>query len=117
MKLSLTVGLESVAVETILLPTPTAPAGVKVTVLEPAVKSASVYLGARFAGERPLAARNLAAALNCRGGPGIVLASLAYDAGIVNGAFYGMLVLLAVITSIAAGSWLESVVRGGGPLR
>jgi len=82
-----------------------------------AVKSASVYLGARFAGERPVAARNLAAALNCRGGPGIVLASLAYDAGIVNGAFYGMLVLLAVTTSIAAGSWLESVVRGGGALR
>ena len=47
-----------------------------------ALKSASVYVGARWAGERPVGARNLAAALNCRGGPGIVLASLAYDAGI-----------------------------------
>ena len=82
-----------------------------------ALKSASVYLGARLAGERPVGARNLAAALNCRGGPGIVLASLAFDAGIVNGAFYAMLVLLAMITSIAAGSWLETVVRRGGALR
>ena len=82
-----------------------------------ALKSASVYVGARWAGERPVGARNLAAALNCRGGPGIVLASLAYDAGIVNGAFYAMLVLLAVVTSIAAGSWLEAVVRRGSALR
>ena len=81
------------------------------------LKSASVYVGARWAGERPVGARNLAVALNCRGGPGIVLASLAYDAGIVTSAFYAMLVLLAVVTSIAAGSWLEVVVRRGGPLR
>ena len=82
-----------------------------------ALKSASVYVGARWAGERPVGARNLAAALNCRGGPGIVLASLAFDAGIVNSALYAMLVLLAVVTSIAAGSWLEAVVRRGGALR
>jgi Kef-type K+ transport system membrane component KefB len=44
------------------------------------VKAASVYAGARLAGERPTGARNLAAALNCRGGPGIVLASVAFDA-------------------------------------
>ena len=82
-----------------------------------ALKSASVYVGARWAGERPVGARNLAVALNCRGGPGIVLASLAYDAGIVTSAFYAMLVLLAVVTSIGAGSWLEAVVRRGGALR
>ncbi len=82
-----------------------------------ALKSASVYVGARLAGERPVGARNLAAALNCRGGPGIVLASLAFDAGIVNGEFYAMLVLLAMVTSIGAGSWLEAVVRRGGALR
>jgi len=56
-------------------------------------------------------------ALNCRGGPGIVLASVTFDAGIINSGFYAMLVLLALVTSIAAGSWLETVVRRGGSLR
>ena len=59
-------------------------------------------------------ALNLAAALNARGGPGIVLASVAYEAHIINENFFAMLVLLAIVTSLLAGSWLGSVVRGGG---
>ena len=47
-------------------------------------------------------------ATNARGGPGIVLASVAYDAGIINAAFYTTLVLVAVLTSQAAGAWLDS---------
>jgi len=80
-------------------------------------KAGSVYAGARLAGESSNGARNLAVALNCRGGPGIVLASVTFDAGIINAGFYAMLVLLALVTSIAAGSWLETVVRRGGSLR
>ena len=41
-----------------------------------AAKYASVWVGARLAGESAAGSRNLAAALNARGGPGIVLASL-----------------------------------------
>ncbi len=80
-------------------------------------KSASVYLGARAAGESPPASTNLAIALNARGGPGIVLASVALDAAIISQTFYSTLVLLAIITSLAAGSWLEWAVRTGRPLR
>jgi Kef-type K+ transport system membrane component KefB len=40
-------------------------------------KGYSVYVGARLAGEAPTTSRNLAVALNARGGPGIVLASVA----------------------------------------
>jgi len=80
-------------------------------------KAGSVYIGARVMGERPAGARNLAAALNCRGGPGIVLASVTYDAGIINESFFAMLIMLALLTSVAAGFWLEVVVRRGAPLR
>jgi hypothetical protein len=43
------------------------------------------------------------------GGPGIVLASTAYAAGIINQSFFVSLVMLSIITSLAAGSWLERV--------
>jgi Kef-type K+ transport system membrane component KefB len=82
-----------------------------------AAKLLSVYLGSRMAGERPFAARNLAVALNARGGPAIVLASVSLDAGIIGEEFYSALVLLAIVTSLAAGSWLERVVRRGARLR
>lgn len=80
------------------------------------IKLLSVGLGARLAGFRRLDIINLAVATNARGGPGIVLASVAFDAGIVNAAGYTTLVLLAVLTSQAAGAWLEHVLRKGWPL-
>ena len=80
------------------------------------IKLVSVSLGARLAGFRGLDNVNLAIATNARGGPGIVLASVAYDAGIINPAFFTTLVLAAVITSQAAGAWLEYVLRRGWPL-
>jgi len=52
-------------------------------------------------------------ALNARGGPGIVLASVAFDAGIIGPAFYTILVLLALVTSVLAGSWLEAALCRG----
>jgi Kef-type K+ transport system membrane component KefB len=82
-----------------------------------AAKGASVYVGARAAGDGHIAARNLAVVLNARGGPGIVLASVARDAGIINDEFYSSLVMLAIATSLAAGAWLERLVRAGSPLR
>jgi Kef-type K+ transport system membrane component KefB len=80
------------------------------------LKLTAVSLGARLAGFRGLDVVNLAVATNARGGPGIVLASVAYQAGIVSAAFYTTLVLVAVLTSQAAGAWLEYVIRRGRPL-
>jgi Kef-type K+ transport system membrane component KefB len=80
------------------------------------LKLISVALGARLAGFRGLDVVNLAVATNARGGPGIVLASVAYEAGIISAAFYTTLVLVAVLTSQAAGAWLEFVLRRGWPL-
>jgi hypothetical protein len=45
-----------------------------------------------------------------------VLASVAFDAGIINASFYTTLVLAAVITSQFAGAWLDYVVHRGWPL-
>lgn len=79
-------------------------------------KSLSVYAGARCAGENRQGSWNLAVAMNARGGPGIVLASVAYDAKVIGESFYVILVMLAIVTSLLAGSWLERVVRWGKPL-
>jgi hypothetical protein len=59
---------------------------------------------------------NLAITTNARGGPGIVLASVAFDAGIISPKFYTTLVLAAVLTSQMAGAWLDYVLRRGWPL-
>jgi Kef-type K+ transport system membrane component KefB len=76
----------------------------------------TVGLGARAGGFRGLAIFNIAITENARGGPGIVLASVAYDAHIINGAFFTTLVLTAVLTSQACGWWLGYVLRKGWPL-
>ena len=76
----------------------------------------SVGLAARLAGFRGLDVLNLAITTNARGGPGIVLASVAYDGGIISPAFYTTLVLTAIFTSQAAGLWLRYVLGKGWPL-
>ncbi len=80
------------------------------------VKLFSAGLGARLAGFRTGDALNLAMTLNARGGPGIVLASVAFDAGIINARFYTAMVLVAILTSQAAGTWLAYLLRKGRPL-
>jgi Kef-type K+ transport system membrane component KefB len=85
-------------------------------VLSSVVKLASAGLGARLAGFGIADSVNLATALNARGGPGIVLASVAFDAGIINAVFYTTLVLVAILTSQAAGAWLAYILRKGRPL-
>jgi Kef-type K+ transport system membrane component KefB len=80
------------------------------------VKMLSVGLAGRLAGFRGLDLLNLAVTTNARGGPGIVLASVAFDAGIISSRFYTTLVVAAVLTSQFAGAWLEFVLRKGWPL-
>jgi Kef-type K+ transport system membrane component KefB len=76
----------------------------------------SAGLAARLGGFRGLDVFNIAIATNARGGPGIVLASVAYDAGIINAAFYTTLVITAVVTSQMAGAWLRFVLSKSWPL-
>jgi Kef-type K+ transport system membrane component KefB len=75
-----------------------------------------VGLGAKLAGMNRLDTVNLAITQNARGGPGIVMASVAFDAGIINAPFFTTLVLTAVLTSQACGFWLDHVLRKGWPL-
>jgi K+:H+ antiporter len=73
-------------------------------------KAGSVYAGARVAGEPAHSALNLAVAMNARGGPGIVLASTAFAAGIIDARLYTTFVMLAVVTSLIAGTWLQRTI-------
>jgi Kef-type K+ transport system membrane component KefB len=81
-----------------------------------AIKILSVSVAGRLAGFRGLDLINLAITTNARGGPGIVLASVAFDAGIISPAFFTTLVVAAIVTSQAAGAWLDYVLRKGWPL-
>jgi Kef-type K+ transport system membrane component KefB len=76
----------------------------------------SSALAARTGGFRGLDVVNIALTTNARGGPGIVLASVAYDAGMINAAFYTALVITAVVTSQVCGVWLRFVLSRGWPL-
>ena len=76
----------------------------------------SVGLAAKLAGFRGLDIINLAIVSNARGGPGIVLASIAFDAGLISGALCTTLVISALFTSQMAGWWLRFVLRRGWPL-
>jgi Kef-type K+ transport system membrane component KefB len=76
------------------------------------VKSFSVWLGARLAGESRSSSVNLAVAMNARGGPGIVLATVTFSAGIINESFFVSLVLLSIVTSQIAGFWLDRTFAG-----
>src|SRR5467141_2205800 len=67
----------------------------------------------RLTKQKRLASLNLAIALNARGGPGIVLATVAFDLGLISETFFVALVLTAIITSLVAGFWLRYVKKRG----
>lgn len=81
-----------------------------------AIAIATKSLAARLGGFRGLDIANISITTNARGGPGIVLASIAYDAHLINAAFYTALVITAVVTSQACGVWLRYVLAKGLPL-
>jgi len=63
-----------------------------------------------------LSSFNIAVAMNARGGPGIVLATVAFDLGIINQTLFVTFILLALVTSLMAGSWFKYVISKGWPL-
>jgi len=63
-----------------------------------------------------LSSANLAIGLNARGGPGIVLATVAFSAGLISEPFFVALVLIAIVTSLLTGYWLRYMMTRGLPL-
>jgi hypothetical protein len=51
--------------------------------------------------------------MNTRGGPGIVLASVALAFNIISEPFFVALVLASIVTSLFSGIWLRLMVRRG----
>ncbi len=76
-------------------------------VLSSFVKIACVAGAARAAGADGARGLDFGMAMNARGGPGIVLASVAHAAGIVDATLFVAFVLASILTSLAAGSWLR----------
>ncbi len=77
------------------------------------VQSVVVYVTCRLIRTDGLTSANFAAAMNARGGPGIVLSTVAFSLGIINENFFAILVMLALVTSWMAGSWLRFVLSKG----
>ena len=50
---------------------------------------------------------NFAVTMNARGGPGIVLATVAYSYGIISVEFFTVLILTTMLSSLIAGYWLR----------
>ncbi|MBX6394319.1 MAG: cation:proton antiporter [Alicyclobacillaceae bacterium] len=80
------------------------------------IQTGVVYGTCRLIRMNHLSSLNLAAAMNARGGPGIVLSTVAYSLGIINQTFFAVLVMLALVTSWMAGAWLRYVLKTGRPL-
>ena len=71
------------------------------------IKTCSVLFASRVSGFSWQSSLDFAVALNARGGPGIVLATTAYEAHIVNEQFFIILLLTALLTSLLAGVWFR----------
>jgi Kef-type K+ transport system membrane component KefB len=78
-----------------------------------ALKGGGALAVGRIIKQKRLASLNFAIALNARGGPGIVLATVAFDLGLISETFFVALVLTAIVTSLIAGFWLRYVKKRG----
>jgi len=79
-------------------------------VFSSAVIILTVWPTMRIAGHSGMASWNFSVAMTTRGGPGIVLASLAYSIGIINQRFFITLILTALVTSLVCGVWFRFVI-------
>lgn len=71
------------------------------------VKVLSVVLFARGARVAWARALDFGVIMNARGGPGIVLASLAYTAKVIDEPLFVTLVMASILTSVVAGAWIR----------
>ena len=75
-----------------------------------------VTTASRLARIAPRDSVDVGIAMNARGGPGIVLATVAFEAGIVAPSLFTALVITAILTSQVAGWWLGRAIRSRGEL-
>lgn len=78
-----------------------------------AFKTLGAIIAAKLTNKDWLSSFNLAVAMNTRGGPGIILATVAFDMGIINETFFVVLVMIAIVTSLLAGYWFRFVLLKG----
>lgn len=72
-----------------------------------AIKLGSCAIAAKAGGADWARALDYGIAMNTRGGPGIVLASVAHASGIIDDRMFTALVLASLLTSLATGLWLR----------
>lgn len=77
------------------------------------LKFGSVALGLKLVGKPLTTCIDYGVAMNTRGGPGIVLASVALAFGMITETFFVTLVLASILTSLFSGVWLRLAVRRG----
>jgi Kef-type K+ transport system membrane component KefB len=80
------------------------------------LRTSFVALATRLAGFGGRDAADVAVAMNARGGPGIVLATIAFEAAIIAPQLFTAFVITAIVTSQFAGWWLERALRYRGEL-
>ncbi|MBA3533920.1 MAG: cation:proton antiporter [Ardenticatenales bacterium] len=79
-------------------------------------KVAGTYLGARLIGRRDhWAGLSFGAGLNARGAMGIIVASIGLDLGILTGEMFAIILLMAIVTSLAAPVALRLVLQRVSP--
>jgi len=83
--------------------------------LSSGLKIAGAFGAGKLIKKSWLSSANLAIGLNARGGPGIVLATVAFSAGLISEPFFVALVLIAIVTSLVTGYWLRYVQSKGLP--
>lgn len=76
--------------------------------LSTALEVGGIVVTLRFAKLRRDAIINFAFAMSARGGPGIVLATVGYEYGIINAEFFTTLILSSMLSSLIAGAWLRA---------
>jgi len=84
---------------------------VKYLLIATLIQITIVYFTCRLIKLNSLTSLNFGFAMNARGGPGIVLSTVAFMSGIINQELYSVLVLLALSTSWMAGTWLRFVLK------
>lgn len=80
-------------------------------VLAMLIQGLTVVITSKFLNYSWLSSVNLAMAMNARGGPGIVLATVGYDFGIINEKFFVSIIMLSLVSSLFAGIWLKFVLK------
>lgn len=78
-----------------------------------ALKMASVAIALRLTGTDAKTSLNYGVTMNTRGGPGIVLATIAFEFGVITESFFVTLVLASIVTALCTGAWLRLMLRMG----